>query len=991
MIGKSVSHYRVVEKIGEGGMGEVFLAEDSSLHRRVALKFLPSEMQRDAAAHKRFMREAHSAAALDHPYICSIHEVGESEGRGFIVMEYIDGVTLKDRLAQGPLPLKEAVQIALEVAEALAAAHTRGIVHRDIKPGNIMLTRTGHAKVMDFGLAKQVIPSGGIESQEQTLTALTREGSTVGTLAYMSPEQLRGEAVDARSDIFSFGVVLYEMVAGAHPFRKKTGMDTASAILTSLPQPLSQLLPGLPRRLQHLVTRALEKESASRYSSAHEIVEELRKCQEELLAPETRRPSLEFLLRHARRPRTAVPVSIVLLAIGLLGTWAFKRQSRTRWARDVVLPEIERQIEENDVWRNLAVPYSLAEKAEAVIPHDPKLQALFSKCSVRMTVRTEPPGAKISFKEYETPESEWRFLGISPIEKIRVPIGIFRWKIEKEGYETVSAAAASWDTNIGRHDIILPYELQRVLDRKGSLPPGMVRVSGAETNAGRLGDFYIDSCEITNRRYKEFINGGGYRSNKYWKQRMVNDGKELTWEAAVKDFVDQSGQPGPATWQAGDFPEGQGDYPVSGVSWYEAAAYAEFAGKSLPTGEHWGLARGEKTPMILWPQLGGFAVLAPFCNFRGKGPVPVGSLTSISAYGAFDMAGNVREWCWNETPKGRLLRGGAWDDNTYMSENWSQAPPMDRSARNGFRCALYPEPEKIPEAAFQRAELNEPKDLYKEKPVTDAIFQVYKEQFSYDKTDLKARTEFRKESSDWIQEKITFDAAYGGERIIAYLFLPRNSKPPFQTVIYFPGAASLFQKSSDGIETYYEFPMFLAFLVKNGRAVLYPVYKGTFERGSPALTALADPTDTRSFTDFQVQLVKDFKRCLDYLETRQDIDTGKLAYYGMSWGGDLGAIIPAVEERLKASVLLAGGLYGNGRPEANRLNYVTRVRVPTLMMNGKYDAALETQEKPMFDLLGTPPAHKLLKLYETDHIPPRNEFIKETLAWLDRYLGPVRP
>lgn len=208
MIGRSFSHYQIIEKIGEGGMGEVFLAEDSSLHRKVALKFLPPEMQRDTAAQKRFVREAHSAAALDHPYICGIHEVGESEGRGFIVMEYIDGVTLKDRLAEGPLPLKEAVQIAIEVAEALTAAHAKGFVHRDIKPANIMLTRAGHAKVTDFGLAKQVIPSGGIESQEQTLTALTREGSTVGTLAYMSPEQLRGEAVDARSDIFSFGVVL---------------------------------------------------------------------------------------------------------------------------------------------------------------------------------------------------------------------------------------------------------------------------------------------------------------------------------------------------------------------------------------------------------------------------------------------------------------------------------------------------------------------------------------------------------------------------------------------------------------------------------------------------------------------------------------------------------------------------------------------------------------------------------------------------------------
>jgi len=870
MIGRSLSHYRILEKIGEGGMGEVFLAEDSSLHRKVALKFLPPEMQQDAAAHKRFVREARSAAALDHPYICSIHEVGESEGKGFIVMEYVDGLTLKDKLAPGPLPLKEALQIAIEVAEALEAAHAKTIVHRDIKPANIMLTQTGHAKVMDFGLAKQLIPSGGIENQEQTITALTREGSTVGTLAYMSPEQLRGESVDPRSDVFSFGVVLYEMLAGTHPFRKKTGMDTASAILTTLPQPLDHLRPDIPSCLQRIVTRALEKDPKSRYSSAHEIQGDLRKCQESLLIPETGRLSVRSLLRQARRRRMAVPALVILLAIGFLSFWALKRQARIRWAREEAIPEIDRLIGENDVWRNLTSAYSLAERAEAFIPHDPKLGDLFSKCSVRMNIRTEPPGAKVFFKEYETPESEWILLGFAPIAKARVPIGIFRWKIEMEGYETVLAAAASWDIDIGRHDTIMPYEFLRVLDKKGSIPPGMVRVAGAETSFGKLPDFYIDSHEITNKQYKEFINSGGYRSEKYWKQRFFRDGKELTWDRAVKEFVDQSGQPGPATWQGGDYPEGQGDYPVSGVSWYEAAAYAEFAGKSLPTGEHWGLARGEQTPMIRWPQLGGFALVAPFCNFKGKGPVPVGSLPGIAPYGAFDMAGNVREWCWNESPKGRLLRGGSWDDNTYMSENWSQAPPLDRSAKNGIRCALYPEPEKIPEAVFQMAKLDEPKDFYKEKPVPDAIFQVYKEQFSYDKSELKAQMESRQESSDWIQEKIAFDAAYGGERIIAYLFLPRNSKPPFQTVIYFPGAASLYQKSS------------------------------------------------------------------------------------------------------------------------KEINYVRRVKVPTLMLNGKYDAGFETHEKPMFDLLGTPLAHKQLKLYETDHIPPRNEFIKEILAWLDRYLGSVQ-
>jgi dienelactone hydrolase len=354
------------------------------------------------------------------------------------------------------------------------------------------------------------------------------------------------------------------------------------------------------------------------------------------------------------------------------------------------------------------------------------------------------------------------------------------------------------------------------------------------------------------------------------------------------------------------------------------------------------------------------------------------------------MAGNVREWCWNEAPMGRVIRGGAWDDNTYEFGTVRQAPPMDRSPKNGFRCAVYPEPEKIPAAAFQFESLVEPKDFYKETPVPDAVFQVYKEQFSYDKTNLNERVESRQESpGGWIQEKITFDAAYGGERIIAYLFLPKETRPPYQTVIYFPGSASLSTKSSENLENYYEFPLFLSFIVKNGRAALYPVYKGTFERGDPALLSIHGGADSYAYTEFLTQIVKDFRRCIDYLEMRPDIDSSKIAYYGMSWGGGLGAVIPAVEERIKVSILVGGGLGKRGRPEAYELNYVTRVKTPTLMLNGKYDAGIEISIKPMYDLLGTPPEHKQLKLYETDHIPPRNEFIKEILAWLDKYLGPV--
>jgi TolB-like protein/Tfp pilus assembly protein PilF/predicted Ser/Thr protein kinase len=312
MIGRTLGHYKIVEKIGQGGMGEVFLAEDTSLHRKVALKFLPPAMQQDPTAHKRFIREARSAAALDHPYICHINEVGESDGQCFIAMEYVDGRSLKDRLDQGPLPLGEALPIAVEVAEALEAAHTKGIIHRDIKPANIMLTQTGHAKVMDFGLAKQLIPAGGIASQEETVTALTLEGSTVGTLAYMSPEQLRSQAADARSDIWALGVTLYELVAGERPFQGQNAFELPSAILNQAPRPLPS---QVPVALAAVIERCLEKEPGKRYQQAGELRAALEAVRAGTVAPwEAWRYRLG---RHPWMVLAAALVAIIAVLVGL--------------------------------------------------------------------------------------------------------------------------------------------------------------------------------------------------------------------------------------------------------------------------------------------------------------------------------------------------------------------------------------------------------------------------------------------------------------------------------------------------------------------------------------------------------------------------------------------------------------------------------------------------------------------------------------------------
>ena len=292
-------------------MGEVYRAEDTTLDRKVALKFLTEELQQDPTARKRFLREAKSAAALDHPYICHIHEVGDVEGKSFISMEYVQGMTLSQKLSEEPLPLKIALETSVEIAEALEAAHKENIVHRDLKPSNIMLTPEGHVKVMDFGLAKRITPVEGQDEDEIT-TKLTKDDSILGTVPYMSPEQLRGREVDARSDIFSFGVVLYEMLAGVHPFKKSGQIETANAILSELVPPLSQYTENIPILLQHTVKKMLAKEPDRRSQLIHDVGTDLGDLIEE--SGDSQATPAPSPKRHANWVRAAGAIALIVLA-----------------------------------------------------------------------------------------------------------------------------------------------------------------------------------------------------------------------------------------------------------------------------------------------------------------------------------------------------------------------------------------------------------------------------------------------------------------------------------------------------------------------------------------------------------------------------------------------------------------------------------------------------------------------------------------------------
>jgi formylglycine-generating enzyme required for sulfatase activity len=591
-------------------------------------------------------------------------------------------------------------------------------------------------------------------------------------------------------------------------------------------------------------------------------------------------------------------------------------------------------------------------------------------------------------------------IGVTPIADLRIARGEYVLAIEKEGYapveRTVSGALLRMDNWVVAPP---PFLLEQRLVAAGTMPSRMVFVPGGEyrlaawsrpTDARvRLDDFFIDKYEVSNEEYKEFIDAGGYAKPEFWTHPFLKDGNTLSFDEAMRLFTDRTGLPGPRGWSGQNIPEGKASHPVTDVTWYEAAAYAAFRTKTLPTVFQWEKAarNGVSSPIASVMPWGLFYpgdTLAAHANFENNGTMPVASSEfGMSPFGAYNMAGNVSEWTANDTSQGRVATGGAWGDPTYVFAQCAMLPGFYSSNKLGFRCARTAAGATGDQGA-SRIEIREEIPVYSASSQAD--LEKWTAKYRYERRPLDARVDETQDTPSWTRERITFTGA-DGERAIAYLYLPKHVAKPLQVVHFVPaadvnlGLRSLPASMEERVGPF----------IKAGRAAFGVVLKGYIERLRPAGDVRPSP-ETVEYFDRIKNRITDLRRGLDYLESRQDVDASRIAFFGPSAGAQIGLILAAVETRYRAVVLLGSGLsneYRSWIPEANPVNFAAHIRAPKLLVQGRYDedTPLKTAAEPLFRLMPEP---KRLVVFEGVHMPPVELTLRTIGPWLDEMLGPVR-
>jgi formylglycine-generating enzyme required for sulfatase activity len=698
------------------------------------------------------------------------------------------------------------------------------------------------------------------------------------------------------------------------------------------------------------------------------------------------------LANRLLRRGTLVGGALLLLALAGALTFTLQGRAQERWAREQALPELEALIASEDY----EGAFALAPRIAKVIPNDPRLKALEPEFSASVTLRTDPSPATVHYRPYRSSESDWRLVGETPLENVPAPVGYGLWKFEAPGRATTIHAMRNPGAQL-QSNRELPtlarfadVDLTIRLPAAAELPDGMVLVPATRldiprvsTSAVDLPAFYIDRLETINREYQAFVAAGGYGEAKFW-QDLPFDPVRGDWRAQVGRFVDATGRPGPATWEAGNYPDGTAEEPVGGLSWFEAAAYARFRDKQLPTAYHWYRAANSLRETL--ESLATATVRRS--NFSGKAVQAVGSASGIGPFGTQDMAGNVREWLWNDAGTGRWIAGGAWNQPEYMFNETDAADPYDRSATNGVRAMRMAQGGPIAAellAAISPAVV----DFAALQPSSDAVYAAIAGQYEYvPATAPPVVTAVASGNPAWTRERITLPTGYDATDFNVQLFLPSGGRPPYPVVVFGPhsGYRMGLQHSDDYDPVATSVP--LDFVLKSGRALAIVAFDSTFERSWPAARRAATPLADR-YRLLLAHWRQEIGRTLDYLATREDIAADRVGWYGVSYGAQTMLPLLALEPRIGAAVLDGGGIFPLGVPAAEEpFNYLPRTRQPVLMLSGRWDIDVPLESQlAMLRLLGAPDERKKHVLFEAGHgALPQRAVMRETLDWFDQYL-----
>jgi serine/threonine protein kinase/formylglycine-generating enzyme required for sulfatase activity len=987
MIGQTILHYKITQKLGEGGMGVVYKAEDTKLKRDVAIKFLPHSLTVSVKDKEKLKTEAQIAAGLNHHNIATVYAIEEFGDDTFIVMEYVKGNELKDVIRNSPgkkLNFNDFVNYAIQMTEGLNAAHKKGVIHRDIKSTNIMMSDDGRIRIMDFGLAH-------IHGDP----LVTKKGSTPGTTAYMSPEQLRGEEVDFRADIWSLGIVFYEMLTGQQPFQGNFDQAIIYSILHEKPKSLIKTNAEISDELEQIVLSCLEKDRKKRIQSAEELLTKLHAVKSQ----DVTSSSYKFSTSRLRISKAGLVVSMFIVAI-LITLAAFLPLKKIFNPVNVV--ELTQQLDEMVKAENYFEAYDLSREYYDELKNNSTFDKLSLIIYDSLSVTTDPEGAKVYLKRFDpsddNPGSKGNYEGTTPLKNLQISRGDYLVTLEKDGCPSVQRIAASYpiikEYPVPRRGINIFAKLLKSneIDSNMVFIPGgdykIVSWSLADLPSIRLNEFFIDKHEVSNADYKEFITAGGYVKKEYWKHPFIKDGKEISWMEAIKLFVDRSQLPGPRNWINQEFPEGKGNYPVTDITWYEADAYAQFRGKSLPTVYQWEKSARNGRPnyqgmSMPWGIVYALDKAENRANFNGKGTEPVDKYQfGISEFGCYNMAGNVKEWCLNKSNEGFSLTGGSWEDPYYIYGEFGSSPGFFSSSVLGFRCVKNIVPvDNDPSNIF----INKNYQVPSYKPVSNSEYKRLLTYYKYDTKPLNPEILLKEENESWIKEKVQFDCPLG-DRITGFLFLPKNVREPFQCIVWDPHGAVY----DLGAPADWSAEILFSGNIKAGRALFVLVPKGSPERKWEYGENWPD-VSTVLYRDRILHWITEYRISLDYLSTRKEIDMKKLVWLPTSHI-DHGLIVPAVESRFHSVVLVACGIFSESKkalPEANPINFVSHYNKPTYLLYGKYDEIMP------YNLL-VAPFYKLLtnledmQLVNSGHIPPIEIRVPIINKWLDESLGPIK-